>query len=218
MYILDGAQSTENYQKFKTDFLVASKLMDMKVELESDISRRIGHPVINLKYWGATHLCDNQWSHTEAKVMCRELGFESGAKFYKKQTSSEHKTTFASYLGKFHCQGDEEQLSECDRIVLEESCEEAQELSLLQCDVGGFDGVHKNTKVRGYPFILGAKSDQYFCHENFGNIEASVFCKMLGWKFGRSLPTNNRDMNNVGFIKRKCGGKMLLYLKRYSHI
>ena len=209
IFISDLLHSTENQNKFKTDFLDSSKEIDMKVKLKSDISDRIGHPVLNLKYWGDTYLCDNQWSHSEAKVMCRELGFESGAKFYKKQTSKDHKITYANYVGKFNCDGDEDKLTECDRTVLEESCDQSQELSLLLCDVGGFDGVHKNTKVRGYPFIFGAKSDQYFCNENFGNLEASVFCKMLGWNFGRSLFSNNEYMKREGFSNIKCAGLCL---------
>ena len=119
IFISDLLHSTENQNKFKTDFLVSSKERDMRVELKSDISDRIGHPVLNLKYWGDTYLCDNQWSHLEAKVMCRELGFESGAKFYKKQTSKKHKITYANYVGKFNCDGDEDKLTECDRTVLE---------------------------------------------------------------------------------------------------
>ena len=181
-------QSTENEKKFNTDFLVASKLIHMKVELESDISRRIGHPVINLKYWGNTHLCDNQWSHSEAKVMCRELGFESGAKFYKSIPDPSTQVSYAQYLGRFHCSGNEKSLSDCPRNVISH-CERSpdQKLSLLLCDVGGLDGVHKQTKVRGHPFVVGSSSEQYFCADKFTNREATVFCKMLGWSFGRSV-------------------------------
>ena len=178
------------------------------VQMGSTNSRRIGHPVISMNYFGDSLLCDNQWSQAEAQVMCREMGFESGAKFYKSIPDAGTSISYAQYLGKFQCTGDESRLSYCQRNVISH-CERSpdQKLSLLLCDVGGLDGVHKQTKVRGHPYVEGSSSEQYFCAQNFTNREATVFCKMLGWSSGRSVGAAAKT--GVDTMSVSCQGNYL---------
>ena len=183
----------------------------MNVSLSSYGSKRLGHPVVALKYWNETLLCDNQWSQNEAKVMCRELGFVTGSKFYQRKISdSNKKISFATYLGKFICSGNEASLSECERNLLPKKCISKNKLSLLLCDNGGLNGIHKSTKVAGYPFIAGENGEEYLCQQSIGNLEASVFCRMLGWKFGRSSIALAKTKDT--FIRNKftCTGKHVI--------
>ena len=197
----------------ESEFIASKHLLPLTVSLQSKTSQRLGHPVVSLKYFGDSYLCDNQWSQNEATVMCRELGFSSGTKFYKNTTDSAKKISFAKYLGAFQCSGDETSLFECDRIIMEKPCQQSIKLSLLLCDNGGLDGVHRKTKVRGFPYTTDPESDNSFCNKYFGDLEASVFCKMLGWKHGRTV-ANIQNMPSDSYLTAhkssfKCKGTIL---------
>ena len=198
--------SSENY--IDTVFLEAKSLLNISLSLKSDKSKRLGHPVLSLDHWGQSYLCDSQWRQNEAQVMCRELGFDSGVKFYKQSISNDLSMTYAPYIGKFNCNGDEKTLNDCQRLSLEDKCEPSEDLSLLLCDTGSLNGIHRKTKVRGFPFIQNPQREEYFCSDAFENKEASVFCKMLGWKHGRSLIVPENERNKQG-TKRKvsCQGE-----------
>ena len=200
-------------------FLLHRNLFNLTVSLNSETSERLGHPVVSMDYWGQSYLCDSQWSQNEAKVMCRELGFATGAKFYKSKISQKISQSFSPNLGKFQCLGNEATLSECKRSMLEQTCDFNEDLSLLLCDVGGLNGIHRKTKVRGYPFTLGPSSELYFCSKNFGNKEASVFCRMLGWNHGRSLGSHTNDINikSKDIMSLSCQGTKKNRM-RFMHI
>ena len=99
-------------------FLLHRNLFNLTVSLNSETSERLGHPVVSMDYWGQSYLCDSQWSQNEAKVMCRELGFATGAKFYKSKISQKISQSFSPNLGKFQCLGNEATLSECKSLSL----------------------------------------------------------------------------------------------------
>ena len=188
-------------------FLEAKPLLNISLSLKSEKSKRLGHPVLSVDHWGQSYLCDSQWRQSEAQVMCRELGFDSGVKFYKQSISNDLSITYASYIGKFSCNGDEKTLNDCDRVSLEDNCESSGDLSLLLCDTGSLNGVHRKTKVRGFPFIQNPQREEYFCSDPFENKEASVFCKMLGWKHGRSLAAPSQQNKQGTKRKVSCEGE-----------
>ena len=168
----------------KQEFINQKELLQISVRLKSD-SIRLGHPVVNMSYWGDSHLCDSQWGDLEAKVMCRELGFSSGGKFSPAQVAEGSPgVRYGPFLGRFQCSGLEERLTDCDRLELTGECHASPQLSLLLCDLGGLHGVHKRTKVHGYPYIEGHQGPEYFCEDDFGDSAAAVFCRMLGWRSG----------------------------------
>ena len=178
------------------------------MRLESD-SLRLGHPLVSLNYWGDSNLCDAQWSHQEARVMCRELGFSTGTKFYpaERKAGDGGGVSFAPLLGRFLCSGSEERLTDCEREELTGDCPHHQHLSLLLCDVAGLHGVHRDTKVRGFPFLAGPSDDpEYFCQDDFTDSAAAVFCRMLGWKSGRVSSSGALTLRALRQVK--CSGKV----------
>ena len=189
-------------------FFEAKPILNISLSLKSEKSERLGHPVLSIEHWGQSYLCDSQWSQNAAQVMCKELGFESGAKFYQQSISKDISMSFAPYIGKFQCSGDEKSLNECQTIPMEDICEPSDNLSLLLCDTVGLNGVHRKTKVRGFPFIQNPRKEEYFCSDDFVDKEASVFCKMLGWRHGRSLEATKHESNKQG-LKRTiaCQGE-----------
>ena len=192
----------------KQEFINQKEMLRISVRLKSD-SVRLGHPLVNMNYWGDSQLCDSQWSHREAEVMCRELGFSSGAKFYQAELLQDSPgVRYAPYLGRFQCAGQEERLTDCDRVELPGGCPATSQLSLLLCDVGGLDGVHKETKVHGYPFIEGAGGPEYFCEDDFSDGAAGVFCRMLGWSSGRVTVSGEEVHQPTRTVK--CSGNKRL--------
>ena len=188
-------------------FQMIRRELPSQVRISSESSMRLGHPVITMKYFGDSYLCDSQWSHNEAQVMCKEMGFESGIKFYKTVPSPSTKLTYAKYLGKFQCSGDESSLEECSSTVISH-CESSEKMSMLMCDVGGLSGVHKKTKVRGHPYVEGATADKYFCGgDQFTSREATVFCRMLGWSSGRSSVTSTDLSLSEETLSVQCQGE-----------
>ena len=183
------------------------------MRLESD-SLRLGHPLVSLTYWGDSNLCDAQWSHREALVMCREQGFNTGIKFYsaERKAGAGGGVSFAPLLGRFLCSGSEQRLTDCEREQLpgdSGECRQDQHLSLLLCDVAGLHGVHRNTKVRGFPFLAGSGpggDPEYFCQDDFTDSAAAVFCRMLGWKSGRVSSSGALTLRALRQVK--CSGKM----------
>ena len=187
-------------------------MLEISVRLESD-SVRLGHPLVSLAYWGDSNLCDDQWSHQEALVMCRELGFSSGIKFYSAETTAGAGggVSYAPLLGRFLCSGSEQRLTDCEREQLTGDpgdCRHQQHLSLLLCDVAGLHGVHRNTKVRGFPFLAGSGpggGPEYFCQDDFTDSAAAVFCRMLGWRSGRV--SSSGAWTQLAVRQVKCSGK-----------
>ena len=104
IYIL-GAEKLSQANVIQEQFLLHRNLFNLTVSLNSETSKRLGHPVVSMDYWGQSYLCDSQWSQNEAKVMCRELGFATGAKFYKSKISQKITQSFSLYLGKFYSSG-----------------------------------------------------------------------------------------------------------------
>ena len=189
---------TSSESQIRNVFIEAKTILNVSLSLKSEKSKRLGHPVLSLDHWGQSYFCDSQWRQSEAQVMCRELGFDSGVKFYKQSISKDLSLTYAPFIGKFHCNGDEKTLNDCQRTALDDKCEPSEDLSLLLCDTGSLDGVHRKTKVRGFPFIENPQREEYFCSDAFENKEASVFCKMLGWRHGRSLSAPQHQGNKPG--------------------
>ena len=196
---------------FKQEFINQKDILEISVRLQSD-SLRLGHPVVSLKHWGDSNLCDTQWSQQEARVMCRELGFSSGVKFYPAETQAGGGVSYAPLLGRFLCSGSEQRLTDCEREQLpgdSGDCRHHHHLSLLLCDVAGLHGVHRSTKVRGFPFLAGSGSGpEYFCQDDFTHSAAAVFCRMLGWRSGRVSgpgPATQRPGRQV-----KCSGEATL--------
>ena len=190
--------------------------MEISVRLEESDSVRLGHPLVSLPHWGDSNLCDGQWSHSEARVMCRERGFSTGIKFYpaRRKAGAGAGVSFAPLLGRFLCSGSEERLTDCGREQLtgdSGDCRHHQDLSLLLCDVAGLHGVHRNTKVRGFPFLAGpgpGGHPEYFCQDDFTDSAAAVFCRMLGWQSGRVSSSGAATLRAVRQVK--CRGKFTL--------
>ncbi|NXP55264.1 CFAI factor, partial [Heliornis fulica] len=58
-------------------------------------------------------VCDSEWTMNEANVVCRNLGFESGAEYYKAHSSITGSTLNELHCLKIICRGLETSLAEC---------------------------------------------------------------------------------------------------------
>ena len=144
-------QKREDQVGLKREFLQIQTLLPVSLRLDYLKSGRIGQPVLSLPYWGETYLCDDQWGQEEARVICRGLGYSNGRKFYKSKPRLDLRS-FGEYFGKFHCLGDESSLLDCPRTQFP-GCEIEERISIVMCDLGGLNGVHMETKTKGYPTV-----------------------------------------------------------------
>ena len=199
-------KNREDQVGLKKDFLEIHQLLSITVKLEFIKSGRIGHPVLSLPFWGETYLCDSQWGEEEAQVICRGRGYRNGRKFYKSKPRMVL-SSFGEYFGKFDCTGSEDNLLDCPRTIIN-GCKIEEKISTVMCDVGGLDGVHMKTKTKGYPYLEGARGEEYFCKDSFGLLEASVFCRMMSWTVGKvTLAPDDRQV--LAAHNHRCEGKEL---------
>ncbi|XP_023326594.1 uncharacterized protein LOC111700015 [Eurytemora carolleeae] len=197
-------KGNENLKIISGDLKTVSKNLNISVLLGSVKSRRIGPPIVSAKYFASSGLCDSQWGDKEARVFCRSLGFSGGIK-YKDEVRPTPGPGFGQLLGRFNCRGDEINVGDCirDTQYMPDDCSTPTS-STVQCDPGGLNGEHKQTKTSGAPFLKYGSGEKYFCKEGFGDLEATVFCRMLGWSVGKIKP--NQTLRNPVVYTASCTG------------
>ncbi|XP_052098351.1 deleted in malignant brain tumors 1 protein-like [Mytilus californianus] len=131
-------------------------------------------------------VCDNSWSSSDARVVCKQLGFADGDPISKSYYGGGTGPVMMDGLG---CYGYEDSLLECRNkgwlTTPKRECLNHTKDAAVIChkDVRLSRGDHSHGVVQ----IM----DQYWsvlCGEGFNNTEARVVCLQLGFENGRVLP------------------------------
>ena len=74
-------------------------------------------------------MCDDSWDHTEARVVCRQLGMRGGVAH---QGTSVEDGTGLIWLDNVYCTGSESRLLDCPATSIEDhNCDLLKDLLLL---------------------------------------------------------------------------------------
>ncbi|KAK6179250.1 hypothetical protein SNE40_011654 [Patella caerulea] len=157
----------------------------IQMKLTGGISRSQG--IVNIKIngqWGT--ICDRYFSSSDAKVVCRQLGYFSATISSRRLYGNG--TGFA-YLRSPRCTGSESKIWNCRNSgfnVTTRSCLNHIHDARVSCT--GYVRLQPNARfgavqlydpsTRGYGMV---------CADNFTNVDATVTCNELGYEYGISI-------------------------------
>lgn len=126
--------------------------------------------------WGT--VCGNSFTQQDGDVICRMLGFNHSA------VSIQYNITGGSgpiWLGDLNCQGDEMDLEFCNHAGWNNhTCTHAEDVG-LKCRPTDVRLTHGSTPSEGTVEIYVEGSWRTICDNDFGDKEADVVCRMLGY-------------------------------------
>ncbi|KAL5004337.1 hypothetical protein ScPMuIL_017793 [Solemya velum] len=129
--------------------------------------------------WGT--ICSNSWSHYDAVVVCRELGYASGQ--ITSQTSGSADAPV--YLDRVGCDGTESSIFECPSLSWGVPCDENKRDVAVQCN----RWVQTHYLYYGPVQVWDRERNNYqlVCSQGFDENSANVVCKEMGFKSGVSI-------------------------------
>ncbi|XP_022088383.1 uncharacterized protein LOC110978050 [Acanthaster planci] len=159
-----------------------------------------------LNQWGV--VCDENWSEAEAKVVCRQLGFE-GHSLPTVNSVSWQSDSDPVYQTSFHCLGDEESLTSCMRNSGKHRssmfcyqkigvvCQESVDFYPIRLAGGlSYEAGRIEVYFQGYWGIIQDCSDT----NNWGIEEANVACNQLGFNGARASVFHSIYGDGTGLI------------------
>ena len=141
-------------------------------------------------------VCDKMWDEKDAKVVCRQLGFDFGYS----TTGSYFGYVSGTYsMSNVNCNGSEEHLQDCSHLI--ERCYRIDRAGVYCCRndspilidlVGGNSSNTGNVWTsNGCDGTYGPVCDRYWRKE-----ESDVVCRQLGYDYG--FPSHNSYYGSVG--------------------
>ncbi|CAI8006305.1 Deleted in malignant brain tumors 1 protein, partial [Geodia barretti] len=163
--------------------------------------------------WGS--VCYDQWDIGDAKVVCRQLGYD-GLSLTKSSSSSSNGQTY-SHLDDVDCNGNESKLSDCEyKEISGQNCDHGGEpvvtCSFRECNESDVRLVSGQTPHDGRVEICLHGGWTPVCDDRWDVREARVVCQQLGYE-GPSYPLLNhgngsyRHSPHNNFMLSECGGE-----------
>ncbi|KAK6169497.1 hypothetical protein SNE40_020540 [Patella caerulea] len=138
--------------------------------------------------WGT--VCDDNWGDREASVVCRQLGFSpTGAVGLSESKFGQG--TGEIWLDNVDCQVSDMILAECSHAGWgDDDCGHTEDASVICKDVALVGG---SNATEGRVQILHNGSFRRVCRDDFGQEEARVVCRHLGFNSDELDPAFNVD-------------------------
>nr|XP_022333493.1 deleted in malignant brain tumors 1 protein-like [Crassostrea virginica] len=127
--------------------------------------------------WGS--VCSQNFSDSEAEVLCRSLGFLSGNATVHRGGTFGH-TTQPEVVSDIQCQGTEADVSNCTVTYSERPCSPGEEVG-VSCDTTPTRLMGGNGPWEGRIEIQRGGHWMEICQDHFNQSEAEIVCKMLGF-------------------------------------
>ncbi|XP_063406060.1 deleted in malignant brain tumors 1 protein-like [Mytilus trossulus] len=167
---------------------------------------------LEIKYrgeWGT--VCDNHFGNVDAEVACRQLGYCSGIMQPAKLIRNGHG---AVWLNDVNCSGSESKLLDCNFNNMTLQCDHRDDVG-IHCFLNCSTEDEGNLRITaGYAKNQGRLEINYrgewgtVCGNHFGNVDAEVACKQLGYCSGIMQPANliNRGKGAIWLNDVNCSG------------
>ncbi|VDI37093.1 Hypothetical predicted protein [Mytilus galloprovincialis] len=134
--------------------------------------------------WGT--VCDNHFDNIDATVACKELGYCSGIMHQADRISDGHG---AIWLTDLNCTGSERKLLHCAYNADSTRCRHYEDVGIhcfLSCSTEEDGGLRITAGYAGHQGRLEVKYRGEWgtvCGDHFGNVDAEVACRQLGYWF-----------------------------------
>ncbi|XP_071142954.1 scavenger receptor cysteine-rich domain-containing protein DMBT1-like [Mytilus edulis] len=139
--------------------------------------------------WGT--VCDNHFDNIDATVACKELGYCSGIMHQADRISDGHG---AIWLTDLNCTGSERKLLHCAYNADSTRCRHYEDVGIhcfLSCSTEEDGGLRITAGYAGHQGRLEVKYRGEWgtvCGDHFGNVDAKVACRQLGYCSGIMQP------------------------------
>ncbi|XP_067666942.1 scavenger receptor cysteine-rich type 1 protein M130-like [Haliotis asinina] len=155
------------------------------IRLVSPINNGVGR--LEVYYngrWGT--VCDDSFGANEAKVACRQLGrYKSGLTPRAIQNFGFGRGRI--WLDEMKCTGAESSLANCShRPWGDEDCAHNEDVGII-CDPSDIKMKLTPSYKRGLLQVFHSGSWGTVCDDGFGQVEASVVCRALGYQGGKAI-------------------------------
>ncbi|CAG2193299.1 unnamed protein product [Mytilus edulis] len=170
--------------------------LNCSTEDEGDLRIRPGYAKdqgrLEIKYrgeWGT--VCQNHFGNVDAEVACRQLGYCSGIMQPRQLINHEYG---AIWLNDVNCSGSESKLLDCNFNNVTLQCYHWDDIG-VHCFLNYSTEDEGDLRIRpGYAKNQGRLEIKYrgewgtVCHNHFGNVDAEVACRQLGYCSGIMQP------------------------------
>ncbi|XP_069128465.1 neurotrypsin-like [Argopecten irradians] len=130
--------------------------------------------------WGT--VCDDDWGDSDARVVCRQLGYRGGV---STREASFGEGSEPTWMDNVECSGNEPRLADCTFPGWgTENCgrsEDAGVICIPLGDAGSLRLVNGGTQFEGRVEIYHAGQWGTVCDDGWDNKDASVVCRQLGY-------------------------------------
>ncbi|XP_063406012.1 deleted in malignant brain tumors 1 protein-like [Mytilus trossulus] len=190
--------------------------LNCSTEDEGDLRIRPGYAKnqgrLEIKYrgeWGT--VCHNHFGNVDAEVACRQLGYCSGIMQPRKLINHGYG---AIWLNDVNCSGSESKLLDCDFNNVTLQCDHWYDIG-VHCFLNCSTEDEGDLRIRpGYAKNQGRLEIKYrgewgtVCHNHFGNVDAEVACRQLGYCSGIMQPAKliQNGHGAVWLNDVKCSG------------
>ncbi|XP_019855586.1 PREDICTED: deleted in malignant brain tumors 1 protein-like, partial [Amphimedon queenslandica] len=127
--------------------------------------------------WGT--VCDDYWDSTDAGVVCRQLGYDSGTAFGSAYFGQGNGSIV---MDNVQCDGSESYLTNCTHIT-NHNCGHSEDAGVrcAYCTTGSIRLVGGSHDWEGRVEVCDSGSWGTVCDDLWGSPDAAVVCRQLGW-------------------------------------
>ncbi|XP_074649735.1 scavenger receptor cysteine-rich type 1 protein M160-like isoform X2 [Tubulanus polymorphus] len=136
-------------------------------------------------------ICDRSWSYFDAKVLCRQLGYSDGRALSR---SYHGRVNGVAFLNNMRCNSREDNILQCQNSGWKKSTSRCYPTTQAGVACAGKVKIYKgNSRSYGIVNVWGKFPERDFsswmsvCDEGWDDTDARVFCKELGYSYGKSV-------------------------------
>ncbi|XP_068613041.1 neurotrypsin-like [Brachionichthys hirsutus] len=171
--------------------------VELPIRLVGGQSRTKGTvEVFHAGQWGS--ICDDQWDDSDAEVVCRQLGLSGVAKAWGEAHFG--KSSNRVWLDEVRCTGNELTLEQCPKSAWgEHNCLHSEDAgvscNLLTDGIVRLVGGEVSHDGRLEVFYRGQWGT--VCDDGWTDSNTQVVCRQLGYRLGKTLLSDGRDVAPV---------------------